>query len=145
VNSAIYSRTGGSQGIGFAIPVSIARQVMEQIIKNGGVTRGWVGIEVQDLTPELAESFNLKNVEGALIAGVLKDGPADKGGIRPGDVLLAVNGSPLTDSSSLLNLIAALKPGGSTRLTVARKNQTLELPVQVGRRPLHAAQAQKEN
>ncbi len=68
VNSAIYSRTGGSQGIGFAIPVSIARQIMEQIIKSGSVTRGWVGIEVQDITPELAESFNLKNAEGALIA-----------------------------------------------------------------------------
>ena len=145
VNSAIYSRTGGSQGIGFAIPVSIARQVMEQIIKNGGVTRGWVGIEVQDLTPELAESFNLKKIEGALIAGVLKDGPADKGGIHPGDVLLAVNRSPVTDSSSLLNLIAALKPGSSTRLTVARKNQSLELQVQVGLRPLQRAQAQKEN
>jgi serine protease DegQ len=92
VNSAIYSRTGGSQGIGFAIPVSIARQVMEQIVREGSV-RGWVGIEVQDLTPELAESFNLNKAEGALIAGVLKGGPADAGGIRPGDILLAVNGS----------------------------------------------------
>jgi serine protease DegQ len=137
INSAIYSRTGGSQGIGFAIPVSIARQVMDQIIRDGGVTRGWVGIEVQDLTPELAESFNLKNVsEGALIAGVLKDGPADKAGVKPGDVLLAINGNPVKDSSSLLNLIAALKPGDTARLSVARKNQSLELQVQVGRRPI---------
>ncbi|MCL5059473.1 MAG: Do family serine endopeptidase [Candidatus Thermoplasmatota archaeon] len=136
VNSAIYSRTGGSQGIGFAIPVSIARQVMEQIIKSGGVTRGWIGIEVQDLTPELAESFNLKNAEGALIAGVLKGGPADAGGIRPGDILLAVNGNKVSDSASLLNLIAALKPGDVSRLTVARKQQTLELKIQVGRRPM---------
>ncbi len=137
INSAIYSRTGGSQGIGFAIPVSIARQVMEQIIKDGGVTRGWVGVEVQDLSPELAESLNLKHLqEGALIAGVLKGGPADLGGIRPGDVLLSVNGHPVKDSSSLLNLIAALKPDETVRLSVARKNQSLALQIRVGRRPL---------
>jgi serine protease DegQ len=136
VNSAIYSRTGGSQGIGFAIPVSIARQVMEQIVKSGSVTRGWIGIEVQDLTPDLAESFNLKSAQGALIAGVLKGGPADAGGIRPGDILMAVNGHAVTDSSSLLNLIAALKPGDVTQLTVARKQQSLALKIRVGRRPL---------
>jgi serine protease DegQ len=144
VNSAIYSRTGGSQGIGFAIPVSIARQVMEQIIREGGVVRGWVGIEVQDLTPELAESFNLDKTEGALIAGVLKGGPADLGGVRPGDILLAVNGSTVTDSSSLLNLIAALKPGDEARLTVARKNQSLDLPVKIGRRPVQTVKEQAE-
>ena len=136
VNSAIYSRTGGSQGIGFAIPVSIARQVMEQIIKSGSVTRGWVGIEVQDLTPELAESFSLKNADGALIAGVLKGGPADAGGVRPGDILLAVNGNKVSDSASLLNLIAELKPGEKAQLTVARKQQSLNLKIQVGLRPI---------
>jgi len=135
INSAIYSRTGGSQGIGFAIPVSIARKVMEQIIKSGSVTRGWVGIEVQDLSPELAESYNSKSAEGALIAGVLKGGPADVGGVHPGDILLAVNGHAVTDSASLLNLIAALKPGDEARLTVARKQQSLNLNIQVGRRP----------
>ncbi len=136
VNSAIYSRTGGSQGIGFAIPVSIARQVMEQIVKEGSVTRGWVGIEVQDISPDLAESFNLDATSGALIAGVLKDGPAYAGGIRPGDILLAVNDRPVADSASLLNLIAALKPGENARLTVSRKQQNLTLPVRVGRRPM---------
>jgi serine protease DegQ len=137
INSAIYSRTGGSQGIGFAIPVSIARQVMEQIIKNGGVTRGWVGVEVQDLSPELSDSLNLKQQqEGALIAGVLKGGPADLGGIRPGDVLLSVNAHPVKDSSTLLNLIAALKPDEDVQITVARKDQTLPLKIRVGRRPL---------
>lgn len=140
INSAIYSRTGGSQGIGFAIPVSIARQVMEQIIKDGGVTRGWVGVEVQDLSPELAESLNLKHLQqGALIAGVLKGGPADQGGVRPGDVLLSVNGHPVKDSSSLLNLIAALKPDERVELTVARKKQSLSLKIRVGRRPLQRA------
>ena len=136
INSAIYSRTGGSQGIGFAIPVSIARQVMEQIIKSGSVTRGWVGIEVQDLTPELAESFSLKNTEGALIAGVLKGGPADVGGVRPGDILLTVDNKKVVDSASLLNLIAGLKPGVKAQLRVARKQQQLDLSIQVGRRPL---------
>ena len=136
VNSAIYSRTGGSQGIGFAIPVSIARQVMEQIIQSGSVTRGWVGVELQDMTPELAESFNLKSAEGALIAGVLKSGPADAGGVRPGDILLAVNGNKVSNSATLLNLIAALKPGEVAQLTVLRKEQSLDLKVQVGRRPM---------
>jgi serine protease DegQ len=140
VNSAIYSRTGGSQGIGFAIPVSIVRQVMEQIIKTGSVTRGWVGIEVQDLTPELAESFNLKSTEGALIAGVLKSGPADAGDVHPGDILLAVNGKPVTDSASLLNLIADLKPGVEAHLRVARKQKMLDLKIQVGRRPMQRAE-----
>ena len=139
VNSAIYSRTGGSQGIGFAIPVSIARQVMEQIIKSGSVTRGWVGVEVQDMTPELAESFSLANTEGALIAGVLKGGPADTGCIRPGDILLAVNGKKVSDSASLLNLIAELQPGEAAQLTVARKQQSLDLKIKVGRRPIQRA------
>ena len=144
VNSAIYSRTGGSQGIGFAIPVSIARQVMEQIIKTGSVTRGWVGIEVQDLTPELADSFGLKNTEGALIAGVLKNGPADTGGVRPGDILLAVDGKKVVDSASLLNLIADLSPGVNAQLRVARKQKPLDLKIQVGRRPLQRLPSAQE-
>jgi len=139
VNSAIYSRTGGSQGIGFAIPVSIARQVMEQIIKTGSVTRGWVGIEVQDLTPELADSFGLKSAEGALIAGVLKEGPAELGGVRPGDILLSVNSKTVVNSSSLLNLIADLSPGATAQLKVSRKQRQLDLKIQVERRPVQRA------
>ncbi|HEY9098855.1 MAG TPA: Do family serine endopeptidase [Thiobacillus sp.] len=144
VNSAIYSRTGGSQGIGFAIPVSIARQVMEQIIKTGSVTRGWVGIEVQDLSPELADSFGLKTIEGALIAGVLKNGPADSGGVRPGDILLMVDGKKVVDSASLLNLIADLKPGVNAQLKVTRKQKQLDLKIQVGRRPMQRPQELQE-
>ena len=139
VNSAIYSRTGGSQGIGFAIPISIARQVMEQIIKTGSVTRGWVGIEVQDLTPELADSFGLKSAEGALIAGVLKGGPAELGGVRPGDILLSVNSKTVVNSSSLLNLIADLSPGATAQLKVSRKQRQLDLKIQVERRPVQRA------
>ncbi|MEW6314077.1 MAG: Do family serine endopeptidase [Pseudomonadota bacterium] len=135
INTAIYSRSGGSQGIGFAIPASLAKQVMEQIIQHGSVTRGWIGVEVQDLTPELASSFRLPNTNGTLIAGVLRGGPAYSAGIKPGDVLLAVNGKTVTDSSSMLTLIAALQPGKDATLTILR-NQTEKLvKVTVGKRP----------
>ena len=135
VNSAIYSRSGGSMGIGFAIPVSIARQVFDQIIATGSVTRGWIGVEVQDLTPELAESFKLPNTEGTLIAGVLKNGPADRGGIKPGDILVGVEGKPVTDSSSMLNLVAALQPGKQATLRLLRNGNEVKLKITVGKRP----------
>jgi len=135
VNSAIYSRSGGSMGIGFAIPVSLAKQIMEQIIRQGSVTRGWIGVEAQDITPELAESFKLQEVRGALIAGVMRGGPADRAGIRPGDILLAINGQPVLDSSSMLNLIAALKPNQNATLTVTRNQAQLDLKVVIGTRP----------
>lgn len=106
---------------------------MEQIIQTGSVTRGWVGIQVQDITPELAESFGLKSTDGALIAGVLKGGPADAGGVRLGYVLLAVNDGVVSDSASLLNLIAAPQPGQTAQLTVDRKQQTLVLTIRVNR------------
>ena len=136
VNTAIFSRSGGNLGIGFAIPVSIARQVMEQIIQHGAVTRGWVGIEVQEITPEMAESFGLKSTEGALIAGVLRGGPADRSGIRPGDVLVAVNSKRVTDSSSLLSLIAALPPGQKAVLDVIREQKNLRLQATIDKRPV---------
>ncbi|MCA9458840.1 MAG: trypsin-like peptidase domain-containing protein, partial [Nitrospira sp.] len=85
INTAIYSRSGGSLGIGFAIPVHVVKEIMEQIIQSGGVVRGWLGVSMQDMTTELADSFGLDKVEGALVGGVLKDGPADKAGIKPGD------------------------------------------------------------
>ena len=135
VNSAIYSRSGGSLGIGFAIPASLAKQVMEQIIQNGSVTRGWIGVEVQDLTPELAESFKLPNTNGTLIAGVLRGGPADRAGMKPGDILLAVNSKALTDSSSMLNLVSALPPGKIAALKMLRNQTEVMLQVSVGKRP----------
>lgn len=136
VNSAIYSRSGGSMGIGFAIPVSLAKQVMEQIIQQGGVVRGWVGIEAQDITPQLAESFKLSHTKGSLIAGVLRNSPAERAGLKPGDILLAVNGNTVTDSSSMLNLIAGLQPNEKATLKVARSQRELEIEVTVGKRPL---------
>ncbi|MCM3716717.1 PDZ domain-containing protein, partial [Alkalihalobacillus oceani] len=98
INTAIYSRSGGSLGIGFAIPVSTARTVLESIITTGSVTRGWIGVEPQDVTPEIAESFGLQQKSGAIVAGVLQGGPADKAGIKPGDILVSVNGEDITDT-----------------------------------------------
>ena len=135
INSAIFSQSGGSLGIGFAIPVSLAKQIMEQIMHNGSVTRGWIGVEVQDITPELAESFKLHFEGGALIAGVLRGGPADAAGIRPGDVLVAINGNEVADSSSMLNLISALEPGKPAALKIHRAKGDMTLRVRVGKRP----------
>jgi serine protease DegQ len=135
INSAIYSQTGGSVGIGFAIPVSTARMVLEQIVKQGQVVRGWIGIESQDITPELADNFGLGRSSGAIIAGVVRGGPADKAGMRPGDILLDVEGKKVANTSEMLNLIAQLPPGGKARMTVMRKNREATLDVTVGRRP----------
>jgi len=135
VNSAIYSRSGGSQGIGFAIPVSLAKQIMEQIIQHGSVVRGWIGVEVQEITPELAQSFNLPRNGGVIIAGVLNGGPADRGGIKPGDVLAEINGSPIADSAAMLNQIAALPPGKVAALKIIRNQKTAQLQVTIGKRP----------
>jgi serine protease DegQ len=135
VNTAIFSKTGGNLGIGFAVPVSIARKVMEQIISHGAVIRGWVGIEVQDITPDIAESFNYKGATGALIAGVLRGGPAERGGVRPGDILVSVNDQIVENSSSLLNLIANLAPGEKANLRVLRDQKELRLVVTIEKRP----------
>ncbi len=135
INSAIYSRSGGSMGIGFAIPVSTAKMVLEQIIKTGGVTRGWIGVEVQEITGALAESLKLPDSKGAIIAGVLRGGPADKAGVKPGDVLLAIEGKPVLDPQSMLNLVAGLAPGESAKLSLRRGQEPIELAVAVGKRP----------
>lgn len=135
INSAIYSRTGGSLGIGFAIPSDLARQVMEQIIQTGSVIRGWIGVEVQDISPELAESFNLPTTNGTLIAGVQPGGPAERAGVRRGDILIGVESQTFTDSTEMLNLIAALKPGERATLQLLRDRQEMAVQIQVGTRP----------
>ncbi len=135
INTAIYSRNGGSMGIGFAIPVSTVRTVMEQIVKTGGVTRGYIGVEPQDVTPELAEAFRLPRKDGAIIAGVMRAGPADRAGVRVGDILFEVDGKPVKDTASMLNLIAQLKPGTSTRFRFLREGKQLDLNIVIGKRP----------
>ena len=142
INSAIYSRSGGSLGIGFAIPVSVARQVMESLIKEGQVTRGWIGVEPRDLTPEIAETFNLPIREGVLITGVLHNGPAALAGIRPGDVVTQVASAPVNNTSQLLNTVAALPPGKPAAVKVQRGNQAMTLSVVVAKRPKATVQPQ---
>ena len=138
INSAIYSQTGGSVGIGFAIPVSTAKMVLDSIVKHGQVVRGWIGIESQDITPELAGNFKLGRERGAIIAGVVRGGPADRAGMRPGDILLAVKGRKVGNTSDMMNLIAELPPGEKVPMTVMRKNRETTLAVTVGRRPRQA-------
>jgi serine protease DegQ len=135
VNTAIFSRTGGSIGIGFAIPVSTVKTVMEQIITDGAVTRGYIGVQAQDLTPELAESFRLPSMDGVLIAGVERDGPADRAGVKAGDVLVAVNGRPTPDPTAMLDVVAALAPGGEASLRLRRERKEIDVRVTVGKRP----------
>jgi Do/DeqQ family serine protease len=141
INTAILSRTGNSMGIGFAIPVSTAKMVLDQIVKSGTVTRGWIGVEVQEITPPIAESFKLGGTRGALIAGVLRGGPADKAGVKPGDVLVEVEGRPVADPTSMLNLIAALPPGKPATVRVKRSGQEIDATITVGRRPKPQARA----
>lgn len=135
INTAIFSQSGGSQGIGFAIPLSLAKNVMQEIIEHGHVIRGWLGVEVQDITPELAESFNLEEKGGALIAGVLRDGPAGQAGLRPGDVIFAVEGKQVSDARMLMNAVAQVKPGKQVKLSGMRDGKKFSLETKVGERP----------
>ena len=135
INTAIYSRSGGSLGIGFAIPISTARSVMEQIIQTGTVTRGWIGVEAQEITAELAETFGLSDPDGALIAGVQRGSPADLGGVRPGDILLSVNGKPVKDPQAMLDLIASQKPGETVPFKLRRQKTLVDANIRIGKRP----------
>jgi len=135
INTAIYSRSGGSMGIGFAIPVSTARQVMESLIKEGRVIRGWIGVEPRDLTPEIAQTLNLPIKQGVLITGVLQNGPAGAGGMRPGDVVVKIAGEPVVNTVQLLNAVAALKPQAPAEIGVQRGDKQVDLTVTVAQRP----------
>lgn len=135
INTAIYSRSGGSMGIGFAIPVSTAKQVLEGIVKEGVVTRGWIGVEPAELSPELMETFGVKARRGVLITGVLQNGPAAQAGIRPGDVIVEVAGKQIATVSELLTSVAGLKPGATTKFRVQRRDESMELSVTPGKRP----------
>ena len=135
INTAIYSRSGGNMGIGFAIPVTTAKQVLEGLVKDGQVTRGWIGVEPNDLSPELAETFDVKVRDGVIITGVLQNGPAAKAGIRPGDVIVTIDSKPVTDVTQLLAVVSGLKPGTAVKFAIARKSQNLELDVSPGVRP----------
>ena len=135
INTAIFSRTGGSIGIGFAIPSTLVLQVMDQLIKAGKVVRGYFGVEPEDLTPDLAEVLKLKQNEGVVLKGVQRTSPAGRAGLEPGDVMLTINGQPVKNSRSMLNQISQLPPGTPARVKVARDGREVEVQVTVGERP----------
>ena len=134
INTAIYSKSGGSQGIGFAIPADVALRVMQSLLKDGVVQRGWIGVEPRTLTPEIAESLQIGGRQGVLITGVLQDGPASKGGLRPGDVVVDVAGQPVASVSQLLDAVAGLAPGKPAAVKVLRGNKELALTLDIVQR-----------
>ena len=143
INTAIYSRSGGSMGIGFAIPTSIARNVLSAIVRDGKVTRGWIGVEPQELTPEMALNFGIApDAQGVVITGVLQDGPAAQAGIRPGDVIAAVQDKAVTSVPALLQAVAALTPDTAVMVEIWRGQERLKLPITPGRRQSATTQTQ---
>ena len=136
INTAIFSRTGGSQGVGFAIPTRLARTILEDLVTQGRVIRGWLGIEAQEMTQDLAASFGLQTPRGVVISGVVPDGPAAAAGLRPGDVLLEVDGRPILDPRVAMSDIAAIEPGATLPLTLVRSGEPFTVELEVGERPL---------
>ena len=132
INSQIFSTSGGFMGLSFAIPIDLAMQIKDQLVKDGRVTRGYVGVYIQELTQELANSFGLKTPEGALVTKIEKDSPAEKAGLKVGDVILAMNGTKVTSSVSLPMLVSTMRPGSTATLTVFRDKQKLDLQITIG-------------
>ncbi len=135
INTAIFSRSGGSQGIGFAIPLSLARNVLTQIIEFGHVKRGWLGVAIQDMNPELADSFGMKRVYGSIINGVAKSGPADKAGLKPGNVITHINNTEVENVRHLLNLVSQIKPGKTLSIKGIGQDGTFTTTATVIQRP----------
>jgi serine protease DegQ len=135
INTAIFSRSGGSLGIGFAIPAATARSVMESLIRDGKVVRGWIGVEPREFNAEMAETLRLPVQRGVLIAGVLRDGPAAAGGVQPGDVVVKIGEQAVTSTADLLGAVAALPPGSSATIGVQRGDKALNLSVKIAQRP----------
>ena len=144
INTAIFTKSGGSQGIGFAIPINLAMEVMKSIIEHGQVIRGWLGIEVQPLTPDLAESFGLSGRPGIVVAGIFRDGPAQKAGLQLGDVILSIDGAPASDGRRSMNQVARIKPSDKISIQVLRNGKELKLTAEVGLRPPQEQPPQQE-
>ncbi|MFZ3018974.1 MAG: Do family serine endopeptidase [Gallionella sp.] len=140
INSAIYSPNGGSLGIGFAIPANTAKKTMEQIIQHGSVTRGWIGAGVQELTPELAESFKLGDTKGVLITEIIRNSPAERAGIKTGDILVAIDDKSIDSWSAMLETVANLPPGTVVLVHLMRNGAAISLQVKIGKRPAPKAQ-----
>ena len=135
VNTAIFSRSGGSMGIGFSIPINMAKTIMQSLIDTGRVVRGFLGVVIQDVTQELADALNVKVNEGVLIANVGPDTPAAKGGMQQGDIVLKLNGHPVKTSNELRNAVAAIKPGAKAAMDILRDGKPMKLQVTVGEQP----------
>lgn len=135
INTAILSRSGGYQGIGFAVPSSMARQVMESLVKYKKIVRGWLGVSIQEVTSELAEEFGVKDLKGALISGVMKKSPADKAGIKQGDVILEYNGKPVEDTGHLRNMVSQTPVGTSVKVKLLRAKKDVEVEVLIAELP----------
>jgi len=143
INSAIVSQSGGYMGIGFAIPVNMAKSIYDQLIKSGSVTRGFLGIIIQEMTPDLAKSFDIKEKSGIVVSEVTKDSPAEKGGLKQGDVVLEVDNAPVKDSVTFRNRIATTAPGKSVDLLVMREGQKKSLTITVGKKPSEGEEKEK--
>lgn len=135
INTAIFSRTGGSQGIGFAIPIDLARDVMQQIIEHGEVIRGWLGVAIQDITTDLARSFDLESLDGVIISNIIRNGPADQAGLTRGDVITHVNTQAVKDVRAALTLISQARPGTSVKISGIRQGKKFDVDVTVMQRP----------
>lgn len=136
INTAIFSRSGGSQGIGFAIPANLAHSILNELVTRGRVIRGWLGIEAQALSRELAASFGLRTPQGVIVAGVVSGGPAAQAGLQPGDVLLSIDGQVILDARATMSDIASIPPGTSLPLTIVRGGERMEMTLEVGERPV---------
>ena len=135
INSAIYSPSGGSLGIGFAIPANTAKSTMEQIISHGSVTRGWIGTAVQELTPELADSFKIGDAEGVLITEIIRNSPAESAGLRRGDILVAIDDKAIGNWSAMLETVSNLPPGKVVVVQLMREGNAMSLQLKIGKRP----------
>lgn len=135
INTAIFSKSGGSQGIGFAIPSNLTKQVMKDLIKHGRVVRGWLGIEIQELTPNLAESFGLETMQGLIIAGVFRNGPAHIAGLQPGDIMLSINDRSIINGRKSMTEIARFRPNETIALQILREGKELTINAKIGERP----------
>jgi serine protease Do len=145
INTAISTPSGGNVGIGFAIPINMAKKVMDELIKNGSISRGYLALVPQDITDDLAKALNLKDTKGVLVGDVMKDGPADKAGIKTGDVIISVNNKKVENSTQLRNMIAEIKPGSEVNIKILRNNESKDIEVKIGERPNDIAQNKIEN
>ena len=145
INTAIFSRSGGSLGIGFAVPASTARNVLQQLVQSGHVVRGWIGMEPRDISPQLAQALSLPLSDGVIVAAVLRNGPADRAGMRAGDVVIDIAGQAVHNTGQLLNAVAALKPGSAAAVRILRQGQEQQLRVKIGIRPQGSAMLRDED